>query len=415
MLSTFDRKGGAAIAVSRLHQGLQQQGVNSTMLVREKLSEDPTVIGPAGKLQQGWAKTRGVIDALPLQLYRRRDRGVTFFPQWLPNRFDRQVEPLAPDILNLHWVSGGFVPIEALAQFQRPLVWTLHDMWPLTGGCHYSHGCDRYQKACGRCPQLDSHTDWDLSRWVWRRKANAWKAVNLTLVCPSHWLADVARRSSLFHPVPIEVIANGLDLDQFRPIPQRTARELLRLPLDVPLILCGASALDNPTKGLDLFQTAMQRLRADLSLRSPSAAAEVVLFGPCGDQINLDLGCVVHALGPLQDTISLVLTYAAANVMVVPSRYEAFGQTASEALACGIPVVAFDATGLKDIVDHQQNGYLAQPYNDQDLAKGIAWVLDHPQPAALRQTARAKAEQYFSHTKQANHYRQLFEQCLSLG
>ena len=135
------------------------------MLVREKLSEDPTVIGPVGKLQQGWAKTRGVIDALPLQFYRRRDRGVTFFPQWLPNQFDRQVEQLAPDILNLHWVSGGFVPIEALAQFQQPLVWTLHDMWPMTGGCHYSHGCDRYQKACGRCPQLDSHTDWDLSRW----------------------------------------------------------------------------------------------------------------------------------------------------------------------------------------------------------------------------------------------------------
>ncbi|MBD2504258.1 glycosyltransferase family 4 protein [Anabaena azotica] len=410
-VSTSDISGGAARATYRLHGGLQNMGLDSQMLVQEKSSHDQTVIAPRIRLFQGIAKAKLTFEALPLKLYRHR-KSTPFFLQWLPDRIAPQVAKINPDVINLHWVSAAFMQIETLAKLKQPLVWTLHDMWGFTGGCHVTGGCDRYQLSCGACPQLYSNTDKDISHWVWQRKSKAWKNLDITLVSPSHWLAQCARSSSLFQDKRIEVIPHGLDTQKYRPINQHFAREIHNLPQDKKLILFGAiQATSDINKGFHLLQPALQQL----SKAGQKDDIEVVIFGANKPENTPDLGFRTHYLGYLNDDISLATAYSAADVMLVPSLQESFGQTASEALACGTPVVAFNATGLKDIIDHQQNGYLAQPYVVDDFATGIAWVLENEHRLQkLSFYAREKAEREFPLELQAHRYHSLFQEIINI-
>ncbi len=413
-LNTHDTSGGAARAAYRLHKGLQDIGLDSQMLVQEKSSSDKTVIAPKIRLFQGIAKTKLTFETLPLKFYPHRSKS-TFFSQWLPDRVVPQVAKINPDIINLHWISGAFMQIESIAKLKQPLVWTLHDMWVFTGGCHVAGDCQRYTQSCGACPQLNSSRDRDLSRWVHKRKMKAWHLINsnnltnLTLIAPSNWIAECAASSSLFKNSRIEVIPHGLNTDKYRPINQKIAREILNLPQDKKLILFGAiEATSDRNKGFHLLQPALQKLS-----QSGCNNTEVVIFGAAQPENPPELGFKTHYLGHLYDDTSLAAVYSAADVMLVPSLQESFGQTASESLACGTPVVAFNATGLKDIISHQECGYLAQPYDVDDFAKGIAWVLENSERhEKLSLRAREKAEREFTLELQARRYSTLFESAI---
>lgn len=402
VISTSDIEGGAARASYRLHQSLQKIGVNSQMLVRSKFSVDRAAIAHRTTL----AKLGPSLNSLPLKLYPNRDRAM-FSPQWFPDAIAPEVARLAPDIISLHWICNGYLQIETLAKFHKPIVWTLHDMWAFTGGCHYSQECDRYTDSCGICPQLQSNKQRDLSQWVLQRKQQAWKNLNLTLVSPSNWLAQCAKASSLFKDIRVEVIPHGLDIETYKPIDRQVARRLLNLPQDKQIILFGAAgvATDDPRKGFYLLQSALQKL----SNSELQDKVELVVFGATEPEKPVELGFKTHYLGRLHDDISLALVYSTADVMIVPSIQEAFGQTASESLACGVPVVAFNATGLKNIVDHQQNGYLAKPFEAEDLARGIAYILqDKERHQKLCDRAREKAEKEFTLELQAQRYLSIF-------
>ncbi len=406
-LSTFDLVGGAARAAYRIHQGLQHIGVDSQMLVQYKRSSDDTVFTAENRYL---SKLRSTTDSLPLNFYRHRQQ--MFSPQWCPDALKKKVDGFAPDILNLNWVCNGFLPVEAFAKFKQPLVWTLQDMWAFTGGCHYSLGCDRYRNSCGSCPQLKSDRDRDLSRWVWQRKLKAWQNLNLnlTIVTPSAWMAECVRSSSLFKDVAIEVIPFGLDTNEFTPYDSQQARSQLKLPLDKQLILFGAiDATSDTRKGSHLLQSALKQL----SLSQWKEQIELVIFGASQPEQPIDFGFPVHYLGYLNDSFSLRVAYSAADVMVAPSSEEAFGQTASESLACGTPVVVFDRTGLADIVDRDRNGYIANYCDTEDLARGIVWVLeDKERQQKLRYYAREKAEREYAWTVQAERYLSLFQKIL---
>ncbi|PAX59723.1 glycosyltransferase family 4 protein [Brunnivagina elsteri] len=404
-LSAFDVVGGAARAAYRIHQSLENAGVDSQMLVQYKKGSDSAVSALEGKVR---SRFRSLMNELPMKLYPQCEH--FFSPQWFPDTIAKKVKQIDPDIINLNWICNGYLPVETLTKFNQPLVWTLQDMWSFTGGCHYSAGCDRYQKSCGNCPQLKSGKSWDLSSWVWQRKANAWKDLNLTIVAPSSWMAKCASSSSLFQGLPIEVIPFGLDTTIFKPIEQRVAREELNLPLDKQLVLFGAiDATEDTRKGFHLLQAALKQLhQADWGDR-----LELIVFGSSKPDQPIDLGFPIHYLGKLQDDLSLRMAYAAADVMIAPSIQEAFGQTASESLACGTPVVVFANTGLEDIVDHQQNGYVADYCDTEDLARGIAWVLEESERhQRLRHAARKKAEREYAMEVQAHRYLSLFHKIL---
>jgi glycosyltransferase involved in cell wall biosynthesis len=405
LVSNYDIKGGAARASYRLHQGLQSIGVNSQILAGYKSSNDDNVRLMPTKLGENFKQIRAKLNRLPLKAYPKLGQ-VIFSPQWVPDSLASEVAKMNPDVINLHWVCEGYMQIETLPRFDKPVVWTLHDMWAFTGGCHYSENCDRYLNACGACPQLHSSNNSDISRWIWQRKAKAWQNLNLTLVTPSHWLAECARSSSLLKDYPVEVIANGLDAQLYKPLNRSQVRDSLNLPQNKQFVLFGAmQGTEDRWKGFPLLVPALQ----SLSQSGWQDKIELLVFGCSKPENPIDVGFKTHYLGRLDDE-TLAKVYAAADVMVVPSRYEAFGQTASEALACATPVVAFNVTGLKDIVDAHQNGYLAEPYDSQDLARGIAWVLeDSERHEQLCRSARFKVEQRFTLEVQAREYFNLYE------
>ena len=403
--------GGAGRATFRLNQGLQRLGVDSKILVQLKYSDDRTVFSPETTLGKFSAKLKlpERLDALPLNGYPQRNAN-DFSLEWLPSGIVSKVAKLTPDVVNLHWVCHGYVPIEAIAKFKKPLVWTLHDMWAFTGGCHYSQECDRYKSSCGTCPQLGSTKSWDISRWVWQRKAKAWQNLNLSIVSPSHWLAKCARSSSLFQDLPIEVIPNGLDTQQYKPIPRQVARELLNLPQDKQLILFGAMYPNSDRrKGFYLLQKALQKL----SKTEWCNQIEIVIFGASRPQESVELGLNSHYLGRLSDEISLAVVYAAADVFVAPSTQDNLPNTVMEAIACGTPSVAFNIGGMPELIEHQHNGYLAQALDSEDLAQGIIWVLENKERhQKLCDRARQKAEQEFTLEIQARRYESLYlEKC----
>ncbi len=407
ILSTFDISGGAARAAFRLHHGLKGININSRMLVEYKTSSDKGVIANPNKLEKLVNQVRPTLDNLPLKFYPKHDYG-TFSPQWFPDLIESKIKHLSPDIINIHWVCG-YLKIESIAKFKQPLVWTLHDMWAFTGGCHYSLECDSYTKNCGNCIQLDSQKEQDLSRWVWKRKAKAWQNLDLTIVTPSHWLAKVARQSSLFKNYPIEIIPNGIDIKKYKPIDKNTARKWLNLPVDKQLILCGAAKSSSKRKGMHLLEEALQ----NLSRTGYKNKVELVIFGclESRERDNTDFKC--HYMGNLHDDISLALIYAAADVFVAASIQDNLPNTVMEALACGTPCVAFNIGGMPDMIEHQANGYLAQAFEVESLAGGIAWILSNNYPQKIRARAREKVEQEFNLELQSRRYSQLFGEAIN--
>jgi glycosyltransferase involved in cell wall biosynthesis len=254
-----------------------------------------------------------------------------------------------------------------------------------------------YTNSCGACPQLHSNKEKDLSRWIWQCKAKAWQNLNLTIVSPSHCLAKCAASSSLLKDSRIEVIPNGLDTKQYKPIQKSIARSIIGLPEDKQLVLFGAmSATSDPRKGFNLLQSALQ----NLSQSGWGERVELVVFGASQPKNPTELDFKSHYLGRLNDDISLSLVYAAADVFIAPSVQDNLPNTVMESLACGTPCVAFDIGGMCDMIEHQKNGYLAKPLDVDDLARGIAWVLeDEERLRKLGVDGREKVEQNFTLVK----------------
>ena len=404
LINSSDVRGGAARASYRLHQGLEQVGINSTMLVQDKRSTDISVIGP--KLI-GWKGVgvnyifRYIVDKLPLLLYPKHQT-IVWSPQWLPNKIHKKINRLNPDIVHFHWICDGFVPIQEVAKIKQPLIWTLHDMWPFTGGCHYNGTCDRYMYECGKCPQLGSDKENDLSHWVWSRKKKFWANLDLTVVTPSRWLANCARSSSLFGDKKIEVIPNGLDLQKFKPIDQLKAKEDLNLPVDKNLILFGAmNSIKDKRKGFQYLKSAINVLSEDL-------AFEAIVFGNSGKDSQLNIP--INYMGNFPDNM-LTKLYSAADVFVAPSVQDNLPNTVMESLACGTPSVAFDIGGMSDMIVHKENGYLAKPFNTDDLANGIEWVVKQDQrKKVLRENSRKYVEKNFELKYIAKKYADLYSQ-----
>ena len=329
-----------------------------------------------------------------------------FSPAGLGEDVATRIAGIDPDVVHLFWVTGGFLRIETLKELRRPLVWTLHDMWPFTGGCHYDDDCGRFREACGNCPLLQSGKEADLSRLVWQRKHDAWREVPMVIGTSSRWMANTARASSLFRDRRIEVIPNGLDTASFSPRNKAAARDAFGLPQDKRLILFSAvNATSDQRKGAALLFAALRTL----AHAGRDANAELVVVGATGPGDMPELGMPAHFMGYLPDEESQIALYSAADVLVAPSMQENLANTVMEGLACGTPVVAFNIGGMPDMIEHRASGYLATPFEPDDLAAGIMWVLeDGSRHARLAQAARNTVLQRFALDSVANRYLALY-------
>lgn len=389
IVNSSDENGGAARAAYRLHKSLLDNYVDSHMLVQSKTSLDYTVIGPANKLEKLLSRLRPTLDKLPFYF----SKSVTpslFSCAWFPSKgLINKINAQDPDVVHLHWVNGGMLRIEDIAKINAKVVWTLHDMWPLCGGWHYEEDlASRYQKK--------------IDQIIFKRKKKVFLIMNnLTLIGVSRWIQECANQSELFENKKVANLPNPLNTKIYKPADRYFSRELWNLPQDKKLILFGAMApTSDARKG---FRELLESL-----FRINTKDVEFVVFGSSEPKIPLDIGCKIHYMNVVNDDVSLTALYSSVDVMLVPSRQEAFGQTASEAMSCGVPVVAFGHTGLLDIVDHKINGYLATPLDTDDFARGIDWVLNNDNYKQLSSNAREKVVRNFDSDLVAGQYINLY-------
>jgi len=406
IVNTSDLEGGAARASYRLHKSLLAIHVDSKMLVQNKSSDDFTVIAETSKLRKGFNKLRPTIDSLPIGFFKERTKTL-FSPSWFgfSNIVD-QINEMNPDIVHLHWICGGMMTIEDIARIKAPIVWSLHDMWAFTGGCHYDEECQGYEKECGNCKVLGSDKENDLSKKIFKRKQKAFtQKKDITIVGISNWLNECSKNSTLLKDKNHINLPNPLDTNIFKPFDKEKARELWGLPKDKKLVLFGAmGATSDPRKGFYELMESLEKIE--------DSNVELVIFGSERCEDTKDLGFNVYYLGQLYDDVSLVTLYNSVDVMIVPSLQENLSNAIMESLACGVPVVGFDIGGNADMIDHERNGYLAKPFSTIDLAFGIEWVLNNYNYKILCQNARNKVLNNFDSVILAEKYIELYKSIL---
>ena len=409
-LSTSDSGGGAARAAYRLHTGLRRLGVESSMLVEQRWTDDPHVArfrpptDLAGRLRR---RLRAAAIDRDEARYPDRPPTVDWFSDDRTPYGGRVVAQLPPcDVVNLHWVAGfvdygGFFP--AAARLGVPLVWRLADMNAFTGGCHYDDGSGKFTAQCGACHQLGSTDPDDLSRQIWRRKRQALSHLpddGLQLVGTSRWIAGEARRSSLMSRFPVTVIPNGLDVKDFAPRDRKFARDFFDLPPDAKIVLFAADSTANVRKGFAYLAEALQGI-------SDVPGLLLVSVGRGSPAIA---GVPHRHLGKIKDDRVLSLAYSAADVYAIASLQESFGQTVTESMACGTPVVGFASGGIVDMVRPGVTGELAPTRDVPALRAAVKQVLSDPgRRAALAENCRRVAVQEYSLEVQASAYRALYE------
>lgn len=393
LVATQDTMGAGGFKASeRLHRAFLKNNISSGMHVARKFSDLQTIVGPDNNLQQILNINKSRLARLLMQLQRSPNTAIGS-PAFLSSGLTNKLNTTKADLLHLHWICGEFLSIEDIGRLTKPLVWTLHDMWPFSGAEHY---CDDDPNARWRLGYqndncLPSHRGIDLDRWVWSRKCRAWKTP-IHIIAPSQWLADCARKSVLMRNWPISVIPYALDTERFRPWPKDMARQILGLPQEKQLVLFGAvGGGKDPRKGWDLLQPALAKLATQI----PDLVG--VVFGQSEPRDPPQLGLPLYWMGHLYDEVTLALLYSAADVAIVPSRQDNLPQTGIEAQTCGCPVVAFNTCGLPSVLVHQETGYLATPFEVEDLAQGISWILADPDRyVRLSQQARERAVRLWS-------------------
>jgi glycosyltransferase involved in cell wall biosynthesis len=414
-ISTFDVRGGAAKAAYRIHSGLRRTGVKSTMLVGLKESDDPDVHSVRqddsfSDRLHGFLRKKLISHEFALYSDTVSPT-LELFSDARVARPKRLVSSLPDaDVYNLHWISGLLdygIFFNAIGH-NAPIVWDLPDMYPFTGGCHYSMGCEKFVERCGACPQLGSSNESDLAarnyarkRYVlYRRRPEATR-----LVTPSRWMAAEVARSSLLGRFETSVIPYALDTEVFQPRDRYSAREIFGLPHGQKIIMSVADSLEKYRKGLDLLVTALSSFqnRSDLMFVSVGHGSLKNYRGPQH-----------FSLGPINSERLLSFAYSAADIFVAPARQEAFGQVLVEAMACGIPAIAFNVGGFSDIIRNNQTGLLVSGGDVGQLAQAISTLVDDDDMRA-RMSAKSRCiviEEY-GLERQANQYKSVYEQLIA--
>lgn len=413
-LNQYDVRGGAARAMYRLHEGFQAAGHQSRLVVgrQETFDDEVSQIGyQSSRLSTLLKKIWDNKVAPRLETHLSRDEW-SHLVSW-----DMLRSPVIhnADVINLHNLHGGYFNVRVLPLLaaQKPIVWTLHDMWPLTGHCAYAYDCQRWRTGCYDCPLLKGSgrhlvepvpTRHDRTRARWSRKRAIYQALPLSVITPSRWLKEIAQQSILAATATVWHVPNGIDVDRFKPLDQHLARQALDLPVDAQVIFFSAETIDNRRKGTTYLWQALAELKADRNIWLLTSGRQIDISRQA-QRFN------VRHLGYLSDEGLQRLAYTAADVFVLPSLADNQPLVVLEALACGTPVVAFDVGGIPEMVRHMQTGYLARYQDTQDLSHGIQLILENaPLKQDMRRACRTTAETDYALARQVQGYLEVYRQ-----
>lgn len=416
ILSTFERTGGAAIAANRLMQALRMTGIDVKMIVRDKQTEDAQVVAVNNTfIGQIIKQIRFLAERLSILFYKRCKRENLFKISIANTGNNISAMPLvkSADIIHLHWINQGFLSlydIAELVKLGKPIVWTMHDMWPCTGICHHARECENYKGQCGNCFFLDSRKENDLSREIFLKKQQLYEKHNFTFICCSEWLTSKARESGLLIGKRVTTIPNPINSELFYPLGEHNSRTILGLPSDKYLLLFGALNITDKRKGIGYLIQALNYLRKN----EPELHKKIglVVFGKAKEEIRQLFSVPVYPMGYLTDNEKLVTLYNSVDLFVTSSLEENLPNTIMEAMACGTPCVGFHIGGIPEMIEHEKNGYVAEYMSAEDLAKGIKWVLNNPDKGMLKYNCMEKVKREYASPIVAEKYISVYQSLL---
>jgi len=311
-----------------------------------------------------------------------KNKNLFSFPFVIGNDISKHPALAGADVIYLHWINGGFLSlrnIRQIASMGKPLVFFMHDMWTITGGCHHSFECQGYKSACEYCPMFGGKKKETYASITFREKKKLFSDLsNVYFVSPSKWLADCASESRLTSGKPIVRLPNVISEKLFKPFDRSVAKSILNVDPDCKTISFGCVAgLKNPIKGWNYLKDALNIIRRE----NEHLKIQVLIFGSDYEPgIEATLPYPVKFLGQINDEVSMVVLNNATDLFVSPSLAESFGMTSMENIMCKTPVVIFDVGGSVDFVEHKRNGYLAKYKSSDDLAEGIVYCLENSLP-----------------------------------
>ena len=413
IINTSERIGGAAIAANRLMDALRNNGIQAKMLVRDKQTDNITVIGLKKSLWSIWQFLWERIVIWKANHFKQHNlfavdiantgTDITTYPEFKE-----------ADIIHLHWVNQGMLSLKDLKkilQSGKPIVWTMHDMWPCTGICHHARECDNYHKECHHCPYLyNGGAKKDLSHQTFKKKKELYQLSPITFITCSQWLKERAGQSALLEQHPIVHIPNPIKTNLFTPRNKVESRQKCNLPTDKKLILFGSVKITDKRKGIDYFIESCKILAE----KHPELVNNlgVAVYGKESEQLKSLVPFQVYALDYISNEKELVNVYNAVDLYVTPSLEENLPNTIMEAMACGIPCVGFNVGGIPEMIDHLHNGYVADYKSAEDFANGIHWTLSESEYQSLSEESRRKVTSSYSESTIAKKYIEVYNKII---
>lgn len=405
IINTAERKGGAAIAASRLMESLKNNGIKAKMLVRDKQTDQISVVGLKRNWLQVWKFVWERIVIWSANCFKRNNlfavdiantgTDITSLPEF------KQA-----DVIHLHWINQGMLSLKDIRKIlasDKPVVWTMHDMWPCTGICHYARECTNYRQECRNCPYIyKGGGRKDLSYRTFRKKQKLYKEASIHFVTCSRWLKEQAQTSALIADKTIVNIPNAINTNLFKPLNKQEARSKCKLPQDKKLILFGSVKITDKRKGIDYLIESC-RILAETHPELKEMLG-VVVFGSQSQQLAAQLPFKVYPLDYVSSEHDMVNIYNAVDLFVIPSLEDNLPNTIMEAMACGIPCVGFHTGGIPEMIDHLHNGYVAQYKSSEDFANGICWTLNESEYPSLSEEASRKVAANYSESIIAKKY-----------
>jgi glycosyltransferase involved in cell wall biosynthesis len=415
IVNTSEKTGGAAVAANRLRDALNNNGVKTKMLVRDKISEDITVVSMPKSLSSRW--------------YFLWERWCIFWNLRFSKEHLWEVDTAScgsditrlrefqeADVIHLSWINQGMLSLNSIKKILatgKPVVWTMHDEWMATGICHYAHECDHFKSQCGHCPLLPNEgSERDLSAKIWKRKQQLLKEGNIFFVACSQWLENEAKGSGLFVGQRITNIPNPINTHIYCPQDKQEARLRAGLPADKHLILFVSQRVTVERKGMNYFVEAINKLVEQHPEMKENTG--VAVLGGHSEEVAGQLNLPVYPLGYVNDEKKIVNIYNSVEVFVLPSLEDNLPNTIMEAMACGIPCVGFNVGGIPEMIEHQKTGYVAEYKNAEDLAQGICWILMEAHYEELRKACLHQVAQKYSQHAVAEKYIQVYNQANAL-
>lgn len=410
IINTSERTGGAAIAASRLMDALKDSGIKAKMLVRDKQSDRITVVA----LKKSWRHIWNFVWERFIIWKANHFKKTNLFAVDIANTgtdITSLPEFRQADVIHLHWVNQGMLSlknIRKILESGKPVVWTMHDMWPITGICHHAETCTNYTSNCHDCPLLHKGNKTDLSYRIFRKKQKLYQNANITFIACSRWLESQAKKSALTQGHKITSLPNPINTSLFRPTDKKEARQKLHLPTGKKLLMFSSMKITDKRKGIDYLVEACRLIQE----KYPEAGKElaVVVVGKQSQQYESLFPFPIHCIDYVSGEREIADIYNAIDLFVTPSLMENLPNTIMEAMSCGIPCVGFNIGGIPEMIDHLHNGYVAQYKSAEDLANGICWSLNESDYKSLSEAARRKVLSSYSEHTVAMKYIHIYNQ-----